>query len=59
MNNTQIQYNMTKIKMGYVAPTIDVLELRVENIVCLSYGDSGSAGSDPGINDPGNDYGSF
>ena len=30
MKNTQTQYTMTKNKMGYEAPTIDILELRVE-----------------------------
>ena len=51
---------MTKNKMGYEAPTIDILELRVEGgILTLSFGADGAAGGDPGLNDDKYNYGSF
>ena len=60
MKNTQTQYTMTKNKMGYEAPTIDILELRVEGgILTLSFGADGAAGGDPGLNDDKYNYGSF
>ena len=51
---------MTSIKTGYTAPSIDVLELRVEGgILSLSFGTDGAPGGDPGLNDDKYDFGSF
>ena len=41
--------------MGYEAPVIDVLALRAADIVCLSYGNPGDAGT-IGDEDPGHSH---
>ena len=51
-------------KLFYTQPTTDLLELRVEGLICGSiivqvFGDSGAAGGDPGFGEDDNNYGDF
>ena len=51
-------------KLFYTQPTTDLLELRVEGLVCTSiilqvYGGNGAAGGDAGFGEDDNNYGDF